>query len=117
ISLQHERMLGSFGKRARRARGTRDIDILLNELPVVEDAQEASRFDLLARGVETRRAKPDLIRLPLAWTTCSVDEWRRTANATLIYPLVIHRARVRRRHRVAGAPAVEDLDLVQPLKI
>jgi len=77
VALKHDRPCRFFVElEGSGARGTRDLDVLVKKHAVVDHFHEAAVRDLLARGVEPRRAKDDVERLPFARRTAGVDRWR-----------------------------------------
>src|SRR5918994_3242409 len=66
IALDHQGILHSLRKLEVGAGRAVDVDLLLNQLSVEQDAQEPGGRRLLPRGVEPRRAEPGLIGLPFA---------------------------------------------------
>src|SRR5215217_6814627 len=91
VALDHQRILRGFGDLQMRPCWSGDVHVLVDQLAVEEHALEARRFDLPG-SVESRCAKPGLIRLPFAGTARRIDERRRTADTLFVDPLVIDRA-------------------------
>src|SRR6266704_2822796 len=66
ISLQHDRIPGCFGNLHVGAGTALHFHVILHREPVIQYADESRVFDLLPARIKARRAKPDLVGLPLA---------------------------------------------------
>ena len=117
VALEHDRPERRFGQVHVGARAAFEFDVFLNGQAVVEHADEAGVFGLLAGSVKTRGAEPDVEALPFAGAAAGVARRGRAADALLIDPTMIDGSAVGGFHPFGGAEAVEDLDFVEALEV
>src|SRR5579862_1057414 len=117
VALQHDGIFGRLGNVISRAGWTVHFDVVLHGQAVKYHVNEPGVPDLLAGRIEARRAKPDVVGLPLAGPPGGVAARRRSADAFLVDPAVVDAAAIRRSHRLGGSPAIEDLAFIEAVHV
>src|SRR5215472_1091527 len=94
VALEHQRIFRRFRDVHAGARGTVNLNILVNHHTVVCDSFKPCVFFFRSRRVEARRSKPGAEELPLAGSPRGVTARRESAETLAVLPSFINAAGV-----------------------